>query len=738
MIYAKSNPIESLGEHTCKLIDNYKILKDSYGHILTDKLMWELLKIAIKYHDTGKIYSQFQNSIIKNINRYQGKDIKEIDSDFEINIPHNYLSPAFLPYKNWGFDKKILKVLHQAIAYHHERKEEPDSKIITEIVEKELGNKIEDIKTELDIEVDDRVMSLYTKNIKEKYRIQKDDEYYNLFVLVKGLLHRIDHSASAHEKVELAVDKNVGVYTSKYLKQFPALRKVQKFSRDNKDRNLIVVASTGMGKTESALLWIDEDKGFFTLPLRVSINALYDRITKKDEIGYGFAGLLHSTSINYLEDSKYEEGEMIYEQSRLLSKKLTFCTIDQIFKFPFLYLGYEKSYATLAYSKVVIDEIQAYDPKIAATLLVGLKMINEIGGKFMIMTATLPPIYEEYLKKVVDEKEIVYGEFLTDTVRHKINIKKEAIIDDVNEILKMGRNKKVLVIVNTVSRAIEVFSQLDKNKNDVNINLLHSMFIKKDRAFLERKIKDFADTEGENGIWVTTQLVEASLDIDFDYLFTELSPLDSLLQRLGRCYRKRQYNLDEPNVFIYTEDVKGVGSIYDKYIWDRSKEIIQNYNLKELNEKDKVKMTNRLYSRENLNGSEYLMEFDYALDYIENINPYELNKSEAQDLLRNIDNVNVIPCKIYENIEKKIYEYKSYQIDKNDADSMKYFKKLRREIDNCTVSIPYYVAEEPGVIRKISERGKRLSDIYVLMRKYDFKDGKGKGVLIGEQLSNII
>ncbi|QTL99146.1 CRISPR-associated helicase Cas3' [Iocasia frigidifontis] len=737
MIYAKSNPIESLGEHTGKLLDNYEILKDSYGHILMDKIMWKLLKIAVEYHDTGKIYSQFQNSIIRNINRYRGKNIKEIDSDFEINIPHNYLSPAFLPYKNWGFDKKICKVLYQAIAYHHERKEEPDSKIIAEIIEKELCNKIKDIKNELDIEVDDRVVSLYTNKIKRKYRIKKDDEYYNLFVLVKGLLHRLDHSSSAHEKVELAVDKNVGTFTSKYLKRFPVLREVQKFSKDNKDRNLIVVASTGMGKTESALLWIDEDKGFFTLPLRVSINALYDRITKEDEIGYGFAGLLHSTSINHLEDSKCEESEMIYEQSRLLSKKLTFCTIDQIFKFPFKYLGYEKSYATLAYSKVVIDEIQAYDPKIAATLLVGLKMINDIGGKFMIMTATLPPIYEDYLKKVVDEKEIVYGKFLTDTVRHKIKIKEKTIIDDADEILTRGRNRKVLVIVNTVSRAIEVFEQLDNNKHGVKINLLHSMFIKKDRAYLERKIKEFADDEGENGIWVTTQLVEASLDIDFDYLFTELSPLDSFFQRLGRCYRKRQFNLDEPNVFVYTEEVKGIGSIYDKDIWDKSKKILQNYDLRELKEEDKIKMINKLYSRENLDGSEYLEKFDNALNYIENINPYELNKNEAQDLLRNIDNVNVIPRRIYENIEKKIDEYKSYQIDKNDADSIKYFKKLRRDIDNCTVSIPYYVAKKSDVISPISER-KRLSDLYILERKYDFKDGKGKGVLIGEMLSNIL
>src|SRR5699024_4868521 len=84
-------------------------------------------------------------------------------------------------------------------------------------------------------------------------------------------------------------------------------------------------------------------------------------------------------------------------------------------------------------------------------------------------------------------------------------------------------------------------------------------------ALLEKHIKDFADSHC-HGIWITTQLVEASIDIDFDVLFTELSMIDSLLQRFGRCYRKRELDHDAPNIYIYTEDVSGKGSIYDKDI----------------------------------------------------------------------------------------------------------------------------------------------------------------------------
>lgn len=58
-------------------------------------------------------------------------------------------------------------------------------------------------------------------------------------------------------------------------------------------------------------------------------------------------------------------------------------------------------YATLSYSKLIIDEIQAYSPEIVAIIIKGLEMIYKIGGKFMIMTATLPQIYKNELEKWV-------------------------------------------------------------------------------------------------------------------------------------------------------------------------------------------------------------------------------------------------------------------------------------------------------------------------------------------------
>src|SRR5699024_7912346 len=109
------------------------------------------------------------------------------------------------------------------------------------------------------------------------------------------------------------------------------------------------------------------------------------------------------------------------------------------------------------------------------------------------------------------------------------------------------------------------------------VKVLHARFIQKDRQLLEKELQNFASNQSAKGIWITTQIVEASMDIDFDKLFTELAPLDSLFQRFGRCYRKRNYNAELPNIKIFTEETSGTGSVYDADILRLSKEMLKNH-----------------------------------------------------------------------------------------------------------------------------------------------------------------
>lgn len=741
ILYAKSEPVETLKVHTDKLINNYNSLRQLYEDIINKNKninkdeFWTFLYISVLYHDLGKVYTPFQNVIRNKI----GESI--IKTNLENDIPHNYLSPVFIPFRELEISKEWEKVIIQAIGYHHER----NKKVVLEDIEKaindDLKSSIQLLKENMNIRIKSNLKPNYVKYLLSKYRITSDSDIYLPYVLIKGFLHRIDHSASAHEPIEQGRNANVGEYTKEFfIRNNFKLREVQQFTRANKDKNLIIIASTGIGKTESALFWIDNDKGFFTLPLKVSINALFDRIAKKDSkdsnengIGFAYTGLLHSGSIDYLDEAGYENWEEIYENSKNLSSKLILTTIDQVFKFPFKYRGYEKMYATMAYSKVVIDEIQAYSPEIAAVILKGLEMIYKIGGKFMIMTATLPKIYTQYLEErgVIGEDNVVRGEFLSEIIRHKIKVLQKPIISAVDEIISRGKYKKVIVIVNTVDRAIELYNEIYNIDELNNVFLLHSMFIQNDRAILERKIKGFADDKQSKGIWITTQIVEASLDVDFDYLFTELSTLDSLFQRLGRCYRKRAFDLKEPNVYIYSEEVKGIGTIYDEEIWEKSKEKILDYNMKEISEKDKVNLVEDLYSKENLINTKFLKKFEDAVKVLDTLEEYNMTSKEAQKMLRNIKNINAIPREIFNSIEDIIEKYKS----ENDISEK---RKLLRKINKYTVSIPIYKLKNKNIISNSNVTG--LCNIFILECRYSFdKDTyKGSGVLLEESLSNII
>lgn len=697
--YAKSNPKETIIEHTNKLLENLKLLKNIYEKDITknedfdEKRFWYLLEIICKYHDIGKVYTPFQNMILEKLKQ------PTIPTKFSNEIKHEQLSPMFIPVERLELTENEKFLVYQSIYYHHERKyEEIDKSYIRQIIEEDIQPKLESIKEELKIDINEELNTRYIKYIKQ--RITEGNELYNEYCMLKGLLHRLDHSSSGHLDVEEDSKQIISECTIKFIEENNSKKnELQEFTRQNQNKNILVIGSTGIGKTEAALLWSKNSKTFFTLPIRVSINAIFDRI--RDKLKYKNVGLLHSTALDYLEETQeFENEEEIYEQTKNLCYKVTTCTIDQILPFVFKYKGYEKIYATLGYSKIIIDEVQAYAPEIVAIILKGIEKIHNLGGQFMIMTATLPRIYKEELEKMNIKFE--YGKFIKPVKRHAIKIQKQEIADDVENICTKGQNSKVLVIVNTVDKAIELYSKI-KEMEDINVNLLHSRYILRDRNEKEKQIKEFSNAEANHGIWISTQIVEASLDIDFDYLYTEMSTLDSLFQRLGRCYRKREYKDKEPNVYIYTENVTGIGknNVYNEQIHKKSIELLEEYDNQILEEDTKIKLVDKLYSKEMLEGTQFYKDFKEGIEVLNNIIDYDVDKTKAQKLLRNIENTTVIPKSIYdENIElfKQYCECKDYK--------EKY--KIRRMINKLTVSI------------KVSPYSKKAQ--YIIKNPYMYKN----------------
>lgn len=714
MYYAKSKPEQSIKEHTMELLENLKLLKEAYGKdIVKSKKIeperfWTLLEIICTYHDIGKVYTPFQNQIRTKLNLplLPTKFIYE-------SVKHEELSPLFIPVQKFQLTRDEQRLVYQAIFYHHEReKMVVSNQFVNQIIKEDILPQTETIEKETGIEIEKNPNSFYLMEIGSgrKDRISEKEEIYEEYCLLKGLLHRLDHSSSAGIQVEDNTQERIADFVEKNIHEKGyQLRDIQAFSKENKNQNLLVIGSTGIGKTEAALLWSDHNKTFFTLPIRISINAIFDRIQR--EISYSHVGLLHSTALDYLEEK--EEFEVVlsnYNQSKNLAQKITTCTIDQIFPFVFKYRGYEKIYATLSYAKVIIDEIQAYSPEIVAILLKGLQMIHKIGGKFMVMTATLPRIYKEELENMGINFQ--YHEFIKDIKRHKIRIQDKSLLEDMEEIKEKGNKSKVLIICNTVDKAIEVYQALKENKCN-SINLLHSRFILQDRNEKEEKIKEFSKEQKEVGIWITTQMVEASLDIDFDYLYTEMSTLDSLFQRFGRCYRNREYQKEEPNISIYTKEVTGIEYIYDKEIYQKSIELLKPHDTKFLEEKEKIKLVDELYSQEMLKNTKFLKKFKESMNILNTILDYETNKQKAQKLTRDIKNITVIPKQVYDENLELFVKYEKEQEDKEKA-------YIRRKIIELTTSIS---TAQSARVREYMSKIPYLEDIYLIDLKYDSEIG---------------
>jgi CRISPR-associated endonuclease/helicase Cas3 len=176
----------------------------------------------------------------------------------------------------------------------------------------------------------------------------------------------------------------------------------------------------------------------------------------------------------------------------------------------------------------------------------------------------------------------------------------------------------------------------------------------------------------EKGLWITTQLAEVSLDLDADYLFTELSTADSLIQRMGRCNRKGQKSTDEPNVFVFTKDCSGVRR-NTVYYEDLHESTLRNLKDGPWDWDFKWELVKKVYSESALRGTKsmYLEDFEKAERYIKNLwegaDSLIRSKSEAMKLFRNIHTVQVIPnhykFKEKEKVEKLLQDWEKTKED---------------------------------------------------------------------------
>lgn len=642
-----AKPNKTIEQHSKELIEQAKLLY-KLGYIKSREMYIDLL-ISCKIHDNGKANSKFQNRV-----KYGG--------DFKINdeVPHSVLSVFYI-----DKEKCINPIaVYFSVLFHHYRGDSP----IT------IFNKgrslIEDSLNELGFSIDEafKDMKMVIKKVKDVFEEPLNEKDKQYAVLLKGFLHKCDYSASAGITCEFKNDFLNECMDSWKKQTGNEYYSLQKFCRQNSGKNIIVTAPTGMGKTEAGLLWCGNNKCFFVLPLKTAINAMYERI--KELCGEDYkhrVALVHSDMKAYylrnLDEKQGNEADKAFDfgyaqSSRQFSLPITVCTPDQIFDFALKYPGYEYKLAMSSYSRFIIDEIQMYDPELLAAIIYAVEMIHTLGGKVAVLTATLPPFVKEELVRVFKgdaELENFSGD---GKLRHNVRAFEDKLTsEDIQSIItdtRCGSVKKYLVVCNAINVANDIYEQLKASGIDADINLFHSNFTRKDRVAKEGQILKAAKIPNDKlerpQIWVSTSVVEASLDIDFDILITELSDLFSLFQRFGRVNRKGKKDFSKTNCYVFTEIQGNAKYFVDETIHSMSKAAIKNFD-GVTSEDDKNKLIEDYLSVNKIKGSEYYKK------YLSSYNNYREScdylKSQ-NDGIRRIDRIDAIPIEVYNQHKEEI------------------------------------------------------------------------------------
>ncbi|MBX3042528.1 MAG: CRISPR-associated helicase Cas3' [Candidatus Kapabacteria bacterium] len=518
---------------------------------------YEFDKEAVIYgaiiHDLGKAHPYFQKAISAD---------KNDDFDFtEYKHRHEISSLAFLPaIPNQYWDR----VIDMVVAHHKPIENDIRKRGILDIKTNDryfIDNHLEDWENWkmfgieilnhfglkiIDISYDDAKKSInYTVNYCRNK--QNSPSFY------RGLLKAADHFASAFS-FSTKQYLNYTFYKPSLNKYFDDKRKSELFPlsvvdvNDNR-KHTLVVAPTGAGKTDF-LMKRTQGRVFYTLPFQASINAMWQRFKEFDPDNPDIR-LLHSTS-------KVIAGNTVEEQilQPLVGSSIKVLTPHQLAAIIFGTSGYESVMLDLKGCDVILDEIHTYSDVSRSMVIEIVKMLKLLECRIHIGTATMPYALYEHLLEILGGKDNVFEVCLSKKQietfdRHLITKYKDK--DLTNNIIEqsVNNNEKLLIVVNTVKEAQNLFKEIENQFPDIPKMLIHSRFRRKDREYLEKELKDKYDggynCEGlKPCIVISTQVVEVSLDISFDRMITQAAPIDSLIQRFGRVNRRRNISaLDE-------------------------------------------------------------------------------------------------------------------------------------------------------------------------------------------------
>jgi len=324
----------------------------------------------------------------------------------------------------------------------------------------------------------------------------------------------------------------------------------------------------GAGKTEAALyaaynlISKGYNNGFyFGLPTKLTSNKIHERVQSyldKICVEKNQAILAHGSAWLQSGGKDFRSGNSWFNpRKRALLAPFAVGTIDQALMSVINVKHFFVRTFGLAGKVVILDEVHSYDVYTGTILNSLVKALRQIGCTVIILSATLTKqrISSFFVNKISDtnayplvslENKTEAKTIECETPKSRnINITiRQNFIPEIAELAVQKANDKncVLLITNTVDCAQKYFDAIKSSmtENAFSIGLLHSKF----PAFKRQNLENYwINILGKNGerpdgcILIATQVVEQSVDIDADFMITELAPTDMILQRMGRLWR---------------------------------------------------------------------------------------------------------------------------------------------------------------------------------------------------------
>lgn len=488
---------------------------------------------------------------------------------------------------------------------------------------------------------------------------------------------------------------------------------------DLNERILSIELPTGIGKTFTGVSAALKLKERINNELNFNPRIIYSLpfLTIVDQNSDTISSILNESSLkgsnfllnhNHLSDMNYKSNDLEnYNISN--SKILIEGWNSEIIVTTFIQFFYSiisnknkslRKFHNITNSIILLDEIQSLPYKYWEIInLFFKKLAYEYNCWIILMTATQPYIFKENeIKSLVDNVEYYFNKF--DRVNYNFNLDSQNFEDFKKEFVdKISNDSKndYLVVLNTINSSKELYefikdyySVMDYDiylddcngicyiGDDIQLIYLSNNIIPKHRLEKINAIKE----SHRQSIVISTQLIEAGVDIDVDIIYRDLAPLDSLVQTAGRCNRSGNKEKGVVNVIsLKNENGKSYSSfIYDSLLLNKTKEVLTSLN--QISEKEFNLAAAKNYFKLIYNSG---TQNDYLIKIIENLRFPEIpsNFKLIEEDIQKVDVFVVINSEaklLFEKYNDIINNYKGF-------DRKNEFLKIKNKFYKYVISV---------------------------------------------------